>query len=136
MPISVRRSAVLVKQQQHGTVYDLYAYEDRDLPFSSFNDGLDYNPISGHESLPIKKWTHLAATFDGTNQRLYVDGVQVRTAQAQNGLIKQSKGVLRIGGNSVWGDFFHGYIDEVRIYNHALSVEEIQRDLRTPISSP
>lgn len=135
-PHSVRRSVVLVKQQQQGTIYGLYAYEDRDLPLSSFNDGLDYNPISGHESLPIKKWTHLAATFDGTNQHLYVNGVQVSTAQAKNGLIKQSKGVLRIGGNSIWGDFFQGYIDEVRIYNYALSAWEIQRDLRTPISLP
>lgn len=135
-PNSVRRSIVLVKQQQQGTVYDLYAYEDRDLPLSSFNDGFDYNPVSGHEPLPIKKWTHLAATFDGTNQSLYVNGVQVRTAQAPNGLIKQSNGVLRIGGNSVWGDFFQGYIDDVRIYNYALGVGEIQRDLRTPIGSP
>lgn len=135
-PNAVRRSVVVAKQRQQGTAYDLYAYEDHDLPFSSFHDGFDYNPISGHELLPIKKWTHLAATFDGMYQHLYVNGVHVRTAQSQNGLIKQSKGVLRIGGNSVWGDFFQGYIDEVRIYNYALNAGEIQRDLRTPISSP
>ncbi len=135
-PGSIRRSTVMAKEQPQGTVYDLYAYEDRDLPFSSFNDGFDYNPIPGQEPLPTEKWTHLAATFDGASQRLYINGNLVRTAQAQNQLIKPSNGVLRIGGNGVWGDFFQGYIDEVRIYNRALSDGEIQRDLRTAISPP
>jgi PKD repeat protein len=135
-PDSIRRSSVIVKQQQQGTVYDLYAYEDRDLPFSSFNDNFDYNPISGQEPLPIRKWSHLATTFDGTSQRLYINGVLVGTAQTKIGLIQQSNGVLRIGGNSVWGDFFQGYIDEVRIYNYALSAKVIQKDLRSTISPP
>jgi PKD repeat protein len=135
-PESIQRSAVLVKQQQQDSAYDLYAYEDSDLPFSSFDDGLDHNPISGQELLPIKKWTHMAATFDGTYQKLYVNGTLVTTVQSPNRFIKPSQGVLSIGGKDNGGDFFQGYIDEVRVYNYALSAKEIQRDLRTPISSP
>ena len=44
-----------------------------------------------------------------------------------------SGGVLRIGGNSIWGEFFQGRIDEVRIYNRALSATEIQADMNAPI---
>jgi PKD repeat protein len=135
-PDSIRRSSVIAKQHQQGTVYDLYAYEDRDLPFFSFNDGIDYNPVSGQTSLPIRKWSHLAVTFDGTNQNLFINGVLVGAAQSQNRLVQQSNGVLRIGGNSVWGDFFQGCIDEVRIYNYALSAEKIQIDIKTKISAP
>ena len=44
-----------------------------------------------------------------------------------------TSGALRIGGNSVWGEYFRGSIDEVRIYNRALSGGEIQTDMGTPI---
>jgi Concanavalin A-like lectin/glucanases superfamily len=40
---------------------------------------------------------------------------------------------LRIGGNSVWGEYFQGSIDEIRIYNRALSPAEIQADMNTAI---
>ena len=43
---------------------------------------------------------------------------------------------LRIGGNSVWGEFFRGSIDEVRIYSRALTQAEIQQDMITPIPLP
>jgi len=40
---------------------------------------------------------------------------------------------LRIGGNSIWGEFFAGLIDEVRVYNRVLTAAEIQADMNTPI---
>jgi hypothetical protein len=51
-----------------------------------------------------------------------------------NGQIQQSTGALHIGGNSLWGEFFKGYIDEVRIYNRALTVTEVNYNLQTAIS--
>jgi hypothetical protein len=54
-----------------------------------------------------------------------------------SGAIVASSSPLRIGGNAVWGDeFFAGLIDEVRIYDRALSASEIQSDRDTPVSSP
>jgi hypothetical protein len=41
---------------------------------------------------------------------------------------------LRIGGNSVFGEFFQARIDEVRIYNRALSQTEIQNDMNIAIT--
>src|SRR5262249_20749880 len=40
---------------------------------------------------------------------------------------------LRIGGNSIWGEYFKGVIDEVRIYNRALNQSEIVTDMSTPV---
>jgi len=40
---------------------------------------------------------------------------------------------LRIGGNSVWGEYFKGLIDDVRIYNRPLTAAEIQSDMNTPV---
>jgi Concanavalin A-like lectin/glucanases superfamily len=44
--------------------------------------------------------------------------------------------VLRIGGNAIWGEYFSGLIDEVRIYNRARTQAQIQSDMNTPIGSP
>ena len=62
--------------------------------------------------------------------RLYVNGTQVVAAGA-SGSILTSTAPLRIGGNAIWGECFTGLIDEVRIYNRALSAAEIQADMNT-----
>jgi hypothetical protein len=59
--------------------------------------------------------------------RLYVNGTQVATG-AVSGALMNSAGALRIGGNTVWGEWFSGLIDEVRVYERALSATEIQAD--------
>jgi hypothetical protein len=65
--------------------------------------------------------------------RVYVNGALVRTV-ARTGAILASTGVLHIGGNQVWGgEFFQGLMDDVRIYNRALSGAEISTDMNTAI---
>jgi hypothetical protein len=70
---------------------------------------------------------------DGANLRLYVNGTQV-ASRALTGAMRTSTGVLRIGGNSIWSEWFAGLIDEVRVYNRALSATEIQADMTTPVT--
>ena len=82
----------------------------------------------GVAPLALNTWSHLAATYDGTTLRLYVNGSLVGSRAVANPLLT-STGVLRFGGNSVWGEFFAGRIDEVRLYNRALAVAEIQADM-------
>jgi hypothetical protein len=81
----------------------------------------------------LNTWTHLAGTYDGAMQRLYVNAVQVAT-RVQTGGVSVSASPLRIGGNSIWGEVFAGRIDEVRIYDRALSQEEIQADMNRAIT--
>ena len=47
--------------------------------------------------------------------------------------IATSTGALRIGGNTIWPEWFSGLIDEVRIYNRALTQAQIQADMNTPL---
>jgi len=61
-----------------------------------------------------------------------VNGVQA-SSQAVTGNIVTSTGSLRIGGNTIWTEYFSGLIDEVRIYNRALSAGEIQTDMNTAV---
>ena len=45
-----------------------------------------------------------------------------------------STGALRIGGNDTWGEWFGGLIDDLRIYNRALTPAEVQTDMNTPVA--
>ena len=57
-----------------------------------------------------------------------MNGTQVGAARGR-GLDRHLHSALHIGGNSVWGEWFNGTIDEVRVYNRALSAAEIQNDM-------
>src|SRR3990172_4785636 len=89
-------------------------------------------PLQGPTPLAVNTWSHLAATYDGAMMRLYVNGVQV-ASKPRTVPIATSTGVLSIGGNPLYGQRFSGLIDEVRIYNRALSISEIQTDMNAPV---
>jgi hypothetical protein len=112
-------------------VYSLYANEGGGRPLGQVNVGGERNG-TGPSVLPLNAWTHLAATYDGTTLRLYVNGA-LATSTSVGGAIPVSTGVLRIGGNSIWSEWFKGLIDEVRVYNRALSQSEIQADMANAI---
>ena len=65
---------------------------------------------------------------------MYVNGTLVGT-RAVDGDIVNTDEPLRIGGNAVWGEYFAGLIDEVRVYNRPLTAQEIATDGLTPIGS-
>src|SRR5262249_34350702 len=72
--------------------------------------------------------THLAATYDGATMQLYVNGV-LASSKARAGSLLTSGKQLQIGGDGLYGQYFKGTIDEVRVYNRALSQAEIQADM-------
>jgi hypothetical protein len=123
---------VLLKEQPAELIYALYAGNSKGKAATDVFTNADIG-LSGTANTALNAWTHLAATYDGTTLRLYVNGVQA-ASKAVTGAIKTSNGVLRIGGNSIWGEWFAGLIDEVRVYNKALTAAQIQADMTTPIS--
>ena len=88
---------------------------------------------TGPAALAANTWAHLAVTYDGANLRLYVNGTQV-SSMPQTGNILTSSNVLQIGGDTFYGQYFAGTIDEVRVYNTALTAAQIQADMNTPIA--
>jgi hypothetical protein len=125
------RTAIL-KEATGGLAYALYAHDNAPRPAVTVNVAGRDHSSGGSAQLPLNTWTHLAATFDGATLRLFVNGVQVGSG-ALGGSLLTSTGALRIGGNAVWGEYFSGLIDEVRIYNRALTAAEIQSDMTAPI---
>ena len=125
---------VAIKEQSNNLVYSLYGNTASTTPSTDAYIGGADRELRGPSAVPLNTWTHLAETYDGATQRLYVNGTQVAT-RAQTGLITTSTGSLRIGGNSIWGEWFSGKIDELRIYNRALSATELQTDMNTAVSA-
>ncbi|HET8755556.1 MAG TPA: LamG-like jellyroll fold domain-containing protein [Solirubrobacteraceae bacterium] len=117
---------VLLKERPGQLAYSLYASGDSARPLAEIAAG-SQRDARGTASLPVGVWTHLAATYDRSTLRLYVNGTQV-SSTAVTGTLLNSSGALRIGGNTVWGEYFSGLIDEVRVYERALGAAEIAAD--------
>src|SRR5882672_9200340 len=79
----------------------------------------------GTPALKANTWSHLAATYDGATVRLYVNGTQT-SSTARTGTLAASANPLQIGGDSIYGQYFSGVIDDVRVYNMALTATQIQ----------
>src|SRR5439155_13688093 len=131
---------VLLKEATGDMCYVLYADDNGEdsgqprRPIGAFRQGTTPFWTPGTAQLALNTWTHLAATYDGSNLRMYVNGT-LASSRAVTGSINVSNGALRIGGNSVWGEYFNGLIDEVRIYKRALAQSEIQTDMNTRVNS-
>ena len=126
---------VVMKEQPSNLSYGLYANATANTPATEAYIGGAVRRASGGGQIPLNAWTHLAGSYDGGLIRMYVNGVQVGQT-ARTGGITTSNSPLRIGGNSVWPEWFHGLIDDVRVYQRALSATEIQADMNTPTIPP
>ncbi|MBD3184813.1 hypothetical protein GF312_21200 [Candidatus Poribacteria bacterium] len=83
------------------------------------------------EDIPLEDWLHLVGTWDGKTVKYYENGVAVKTYSLSSNFV---------GGNLFFGigdradgkntDTIQGYIDEVRIYEKALTQAEVQQNFQ------
>jgi hypothetical protein len=87
--------------------------------------------LYGTRNVNDGQWHHVAGVYDGTNMFLYVDGT-LDASHPATGLITQNSYPMCIGAVAYpedgvgTGYFFNGLVDEVSIYNRALTAVEIQ----------
>jgi hypothetical protein len=74
----------------------------------------------------VDEWYHVAGTYDGEILKLYVNGTLVDSNPAPSGNIDIGPYIMAVGTWSTLIDYFQGTIDEVRIYDYALSPETIK----------
>ena len=87
-----------------------------------------FQNFSGATLVQLNTWYHVAMTYDGATLKLYVNGVLDGSKPVSGPIITTTQPV-RIGGGSPPGTnpwYFPGLIDEVEIFNRALSGAEIQ----------
>src|SRR3954452_24712050 len=120
-------------ERPNGMAYDLYANNDSNRPVGQVFTSAEQN-AAGAATLPVNMWTHLAVTFASGVLKLFVNGTQTASVSL-SGNVTTAAGALKIGGNAIWGEWFNGLIDEVRVYNRALTAAEVQSDMVSPIQN-
>jgi prepilin-type N-terminal cleavage/methylation domain-containing protein len=80
-------------------------------------------PVEGGTCASTGAWTNYVGTYDGLVAKLYVNGLQVATTSVAGSVLAHA---AEIGASNGTGMSVNGLIDDVRIYNRALSAAEIQ----------
>jgi hypothetical protein len=95
----------------------------------STDGGLGYQ--TGKTKLPLKKWMHVALTYDGNEIKLYIDGKVDFSAKAKEAIeTRNNEAFVGIGVERQKSRFFQGFIDEVMLYaNVGLTEGEINKEL-------
>ena len=106
---------------------------------SGIFDGATFHEhVTPTANLAINIWYHLASVFDNVNQTftIYVNGASA-LSESENGTMLTNAQNF-VFGQSHAGERWNGLVDDVRIYDRALSQAEIQSDMNTPVggSSP
>lgn len=101
---------------------------DNNIRFYISTSGSNFPAVTG-SVIPLNTWTHVVGRFDGNNLQVYVNG-ELDSTISLVGTIHQSNIGLRIGGYGEDSEYpsnryFPGLIDEVMIFNRALSSDEI-----------
>ncbi|MBL7189947.1 MAG: LamG domain-containing protein [Phycisphaerae bacterium] len=100
---------------------------------STYTDrvGVSYDPAGSMEFsiMPKNEWVHLTWTFDGTDLRVYVNGVD-EVGPKPFSIGPNVDATVFIGVDYNGGRIFEGLLDEVRIYSHALSQVEIMSAMK------
>ncbi len=81
--------------------------------------------LSSSQEIPLNQWVHAAATYDGNVMKLFIDGV-LNSIKPASGPIQANNNPIYIGGSEFFDRAFEGKIDEVKIFNGALSEERVQ----------
>lgn len=86
--------------------------------------------VTSNSAYQLKKWYHVAGTYDGESMRLFVDGKLQSESNAQKGAIDYpDRAWFEIGAYHDKNEYFRikGGLHEVRLYDQALSVDEISQ---------
>jgi hypothetical protein len=116
----------LVTQHTDGPTrnYGLFINDGSGLIHYSFTAANAWNSFNASTSVVTGDWRHVAATYDMENFICYVDGEN--DGQTARNLEPDTADTLITIGSWIGGGWIQGAIDEVALFNHALTQEEIQ----------
>ena len=91
------------------------------------HDGAQSTTITSNGTVSLNTWTHIAATTDGTNVNIYINGKLDKTGTGT--LVNSTTNPLAIGRAS-WANssYVNGYIDEPKLYSFVQSADQIRTD--------
>jgi hypothetical protein len=126
----------IISKRQGSSAADGY-----DLKLVNNIISFNWNGSSIASTYPIKtdRWYHVAVTFNGTNYKLYIDGIVVQTAvSGVNPILNNSTNCILGAMDQSSGipfNYFNGWMDELRIWKVELTVEQIRQMMNQEIQN-
>lgn len=123
-------SSFVFEKGNVNTQYSLFSH-GTDIVFRTKPVGEAYDTLSttkANAGITNNKWHFITATFDGKTKKLYVDG-KLKLSRDWEKVIETNPNGSSIGrfGGTTSGYFFTGLIDDVRIYEQALTSAQIRK---------
>ena len=118
---------------KHGGTFEGYGLRCGGSGILDFNLGNGttwYSTSSPANTLTAATWHHVAGTYDGTIQKLYVDGVLVASTTISSTISANTSNNLYLGESDEYsGRFIDGKMDEVRIWSTTRTEAEIRENM-------
>lgn len=118
-----------------GTIKSVLYVAGDDITGGFFD--VNVGPLAGSQiSAPFKKgeWVHAAFTYDGTIQKLYINGILANSRDLEGRELPEGSEEWRIGRLWDIGLYMNGNIDEVRIWNTARTCDEINANMKNELT--
>ena len=127
---SINRRQVIVAKNAPGHNSWILEVNTDDFGGTKFNFYIDLFGFDGNfgsnTAVAVNEWCHVAGTYNGSERRIYING-KLDANQTISGPIPKNDQPVRIGTYADSARSFKGAIDNVYIYNRALSAEEIRQ---------
>jgi hypothetical protein len=127
----------LISTYNNGGGYRLGFDEGNDLWWTlALDNSKEVSVVIPHESISTGQWHHVTGTYDGQTSDIYLDGILRNQVNATGVIRYTDNNYVQVGANAGNAeapdknqpDYLNGGIDEVRIYNRALSYGEVMDD--------
>lgn len=117
---------IISKSSGNLSANQVWKLQINNMAFRAFFTAAGGQVVPTNGAITVNVWHHYALTYDGTNVRLYLDGVLSATSGATSGDVVQDATNCRIGqqgtnGNRQW----IGQIRHIRVFDRTLSAREI-----------
>ncbi len=106
------------------------------LGFQRYLDGANQAVLVSNVEIELNEWSHLMATFDGTDMKLYLNGVLIKTQTYESALsMTGNTEDFKLGESANGGSNFIGRIDEAAVYDKALEAGVARQRYRDGLRS-
>jgi hypothetical protein len=110
----------------------VYLYGNNDIEMYSSNNGVCNNGMDvgnngfvNSSNMPLNTWYHLSTVFSGSTGRIFVNGAQTAIKYNMQGSRNITRSNTKIGSSGS-----RVAIDEIKMYNRALTDAEIHADFK------